>query len=211
MWSCDWIAPHSTGIQHIVAPLNLIGSNLFVGIHLVSAAAAAVPKDRCMLTNPFWLSFAATHHVKRPALITDCWCMMHTDLEELRSSSSSNMLQHQICPSSYPGPAQGWLAVLCAPSSARDKVSLRSCCKSADDHSSHFQRWLVLWVMAISCFRCTLTGMSKHWHACDVIVKPCSKYCKTNRPGSKMNSTTYLPDAGNICRQELSWALWPCL
>lgn len=104
---------------------------------------------------------------------------MHTDLEELRSSSSSNMLQHQICPSSYPGPAQGWLAVLCAPSSARDKVSLRSCCKSADVHSSHFQRWLGLWVMVISFFRCSLTWMGKHRHACDVIVKPCSKYCKT--------------------------------
>lgn len=48
--------------------LNLIVSNLFVGIHLVSAAAAAVPKDRCMPTNPFWLSFAVTYYMKRPAL-----------------------------------------------------------------------------------------------------------------------------------------------
>jgi len=90
-------------------------------------------------------------------------------------------LQHVEAPDLFrliPRPCTA-MAVLCALAVARDKVSLRSCCKSADVHSSHFQRWLGLWVMVISFFRCSLTWMGKHRHACDVIVKPCSKYCKT--------------------------------
>lgn len=147
--------------------------------------------------------------------LTDNQLLMHTDLEELGSSSSSSMQQHQICSSSYPGIAQRWLAVLCAPGSGKIwglTEKLLQFCNSADDHSSRFQRWLGLWVMAISCFRCTLTGMSKHRHARDMNVKPCSKCCKTIDQGSKMNSTTYIYLTPEISdRQGLSWVQWPCL